>query len=178
MVTEDDVRDPSVSFPRDPESVAAAAAARGVRVSVVRLSPSVHGAGDHGFVPIFIGLAREHGVSAYVGEGTNRWPGVHRRDAARLYRLALERNAEHAVYHAVADEGIPVREIAEVIGRRLNLPVASMSGDDVDAHFGWFARFAQIDAPASSAKTRQSLGWNPTDSGLLEDLDSAAYFPS
>ncbi len=178
-VTEDDVRDPSVGdFPRDPETVAAAVAARGVRVSVIRLSPSVHGEGDHGFVPIVIATAREHGVSAYVGDGNNRWPGVHRRDAARLYRLALDRAAEHAVYHAVADEGVPYREIAGIIGRRLNLPVASISGDAADAHFGWFARFAQVDAPASSAKTRQSLGWQPTEPGLLDDLDSAAYFPA
>jgi len=178
-VTEDDVRDPSaVPFPRDPESAAAAAAARGVRVSVIRLAPSVHGKGDHGFVPIVIGLAREHGVSAYVGDGNNRWPGVHRRDAARLYRLALERGADYAVYHAVADEGVPFREIAAIIGRRLNLPVASISGDDVDTHFGWFTRFAQIDGRASSAKTRQSLAWHPTEPTLLDDLDSAAYFPS
>ncbi len=179
-VTEDDVRDPGAAhFPRDAESPAAAAAARGVRVSVIRLSPSVHGAGEHhGFVPIVIGLAREHGVSAYVGDGDNRWPGVHRRDAARLYRLALERGAEHAVYHAVADEGVPFREIAGVIGRRLNLPVVSISGDDVDKHFGWFAMFARVDAPASSAKTRQSLGWQPTEPALLDDVDSAAYFPA
>jgi nucleoside-diphosphate-sugar epimerase len=180
LITEDDIRDPKAeSFPRDPESAAAAAAARGVRVSVIRLSPSVHGEGEHhGFVPIVIGLAREHGVSAYVGDGENRWPGVHRRDAARLYRLALERAADHAVYHAVADEGVPFREIAAVIGRHLNLPVKSISGGDVDAHFGWFARFAQIDARASSAKTQQSLGWHPTEPALLDDLDSAAYFPS
>jgi nucleoside-diphosphate-sugar epimerase len=178
VATEDDLRDPNVPFPRDPETVAAAVAARGVRVSVIRLSPSVHGAGDHGFVPIVIGLAREHGVSAYVGDGNNRWPGVHRRDAARLYRLALERGAEHAVYHAVAEEGVPFREIAGVIGRRLNLPVVSISGADIAAHFGWFEHFAQIDASASSAKTRQSLGWHPTETALLDDLDSVAYFPS
>ncbi len=177
IVTEDDVRDPGAAhFPRDPETVAAAAAARGVRVSVIRLSPSVHGNGDHGFVPIVIAAAREHGVSAYAGDGNNRWPGVHRRDAARLYRLALDRAADHAVYHAVADEGVPFREIAGVIGRRLNLPVVSLSGDAVDAHFGWFARFAQVDAAASSTKTRETLGWRPTEPGLLEDLDSAAYF--
>jgi len=179
LVTEDDVRDPNaVPFPRDPETVAAAAAARGVCVSVIRLAPSVHGKGDHGFVPIVIGLAREHGVSAYVGNRENRWPGVHRRDAARLYRLALERGADHAVYHAVAEAGVPFREIAGVIGRRLNLPVVSVSGDDVAAHFGWFAQFAQIDASASSAKTRQSLAWHPVEPALLDDLDSAAYFPS
>jgi nucleoside-diphosphate-sugar epimerase len=178
VVTEDDVRDSSdAHFPRDPESAAAAAAARGVRVSVIRLSVSTHGKGDHGFIPMVIGLAREHGASAYVGDGNNRWPGVHRFDAARLYRLALERNAEHAVYHAVADEGVPFREIAGVIGRHLNLPVVSVSGDGVDTHFGWFARFAQVDAPASSAKTRQTLGWKPTEPGLLDDLN-ASYFPS
>lgn len=178
VVTEDDRRDPNAShFPRDPETVAAAAAARGVRVSVIRLSPSTHGAGEtHGFVPRVIALARQHGVSAYIGDGTNRWPGVHRRDAARLYRLALERAADYAVYHAVADEGIPFREIADVIGRRLNVPVVGVSGDGVGAHFGEFAMFAQIDAPASSAKTRQTLRWQPTEPGLLEDLDSASYF--
>jgi nucleoside-diphosphate-sugar epimerase len=178
MVTEDDVRDPSVPFPRDPESAAAAVAARGVRVSVIRLSPSVHGAGDHGFVPIVIASAREHGVSAYIGEGTNLWPGVHRRDAARLYVLALERAAEHAVYHAVAEEGVPFREIAGAIGRQLNLPVVGLSGDAIGAHFGWFAHFAQIDAAASSAKTRQTLAWHPSEPGLIADLDSAAYFPA
>lgn len=180
MVTEDDRRDPSAEpFPRDPESAAAAAAARGVRVSVIRLAPSVHGDGEHhGFVPRVIALAREHGASAYIGEGANRWSGVHRRDAARLYRLALERAAEHAVYHAIADEGVPYREIANIIGRRLNLPVRSISGAAVDAHFGAFARFAQIDALASSAKTRQTLAWHPTEPALLDDLDSAAYFPS
>jgi nucleoside-diphosphate-sugar epimerase len=113
-----------------------------------------------------------------VGDGENRWPGVHRRDAARLYRLALERAAEHAVYHAVADEGVPFREIAGVIGRRLNLPVVSISGDDVGAHFGSFAEFAQIHARASSATTRQSLAWHPAEPTLLDDLNSAAYFPS
>jgi nucleoside-diphosphate-sugar epimerase len=178
MVTEDDSRDPNAPFPRDPETVAAAVAARGVPVSVIRLAPSVHGKGDHGFVPTVIGMAREHGVSAYVGEGNNRWPGVHRRDAARLYRLALERAAKHAVYHAVADEGFAFRDVAGIIGRRLNLPVVSVSGDGIAAHFGWFAHFAQIDAPSSSAKTRQSLAWNPSEPTLLEDLDSEAYFPS
>ena len=177
LVTENDVRDPAVPFPRDPETVAAEAAARGVRVSIVRLSPSVHGAGDHGFVPIVIAMAREHGASAYVGEGNNLWPGVHRRDAAQLYRLALERGAEYAVYHAVADEGVPFREIAGIIGRRLDIPVVSTSGDGVAAHFGWFAHFAQIDAAASSAKTRHVLGWQPAEPTLLDDLDSAAYFP-
>jgi nucleoside-diphosphate-sugar epimerase len=180
LVTEDDVRDPAMAhFPRDPESAAAAAAALGARVSVIRLPPSTHGANEHhGFIPIVIGLAREHGLSAYIDEGTNRWSAVHVRDAARLYVLALERAAEHAVYHAVADEGIPFREIATVIGRQLNLPVAGVSGEGIAAHFGWFSRFAQIDALASSAKTQQSLGWHPTEPSLLEDLDGVAYFPT
>jgi nucleoside-diphosphate-sugar epimerase len=179
LVLESDSRDSSVvHFPRDPESVAATAAAKGVRVSVIRLAPSVHGRGDHGFVPIVIGLARQRGLSAYVGDGQNRWPAVHRRDAARLYVLALERAADRAVYHAVAEEGIRFRDIAEVIGRQVNVPVLSATGDEVEAHFGWFAHFAQIDAPASSAKTRESLGWHPTGPGLLDELDSEAYFPA
>jgi nucleoside-diphosphate-sugar epimerase len=176
LITEDDVRDAATTLPRNPEAAASAAAARGVRVSVIRLAPSVHGAGDHGFVPHIINFAREHGVSPYIGEGTNRWPGVHRRDAARLYRLALERAADHAVYHATVEEGVPFREIAGVIGRQLNLPVVSISGDAVDAHFGWFARFAQMDCPASNAKTRATLGWQPTEPGLLDDIASA-YVP-
>lgn len=176
-VTEDHVRDSSVPFPRNPESAALAAAARGVRTSVIRLAPSVHGQGDHGFVPMIIGMAREHGVSAYVGAGDNLWPGVHRRDTARLYRLALERAADYAVYHAVAEEGVPFREIANAIGRQLNIPVVSVTGDDIAKHFGWFAHFAQMDAPASSEKTRQTLGWNPSEPGLLEDVDGNAYFP-
>ena len=180
VVTEDDVRDPNAeALPRNPESAAAAVAARGVRVSIVRLPPSVHGTGEkHGFIPTVIGADQRHGVAAYIGDGENRWSGVHRRDAARLYRLALERAAEHAVYHAVADEGVPFKAIAGVIARRLNLPLVSVSGEGTEAHFGWFARFAQIDAPATSAKTRAELGWQPTEPGLLEDLDSAAYFPS
>ena len=180
VATEDDVRNPiAVPFPRDPETAAVAVAERGVRVSLIRLAPSVHGAGEHhGFVSRVIALAREHGASAYIDNGENRWPGVHRRDAARLYRLALERSAEYAVYHAVADEGVVFRDIAEVIGRRLNVPVVSTSGDGVGAHFGAFAMFAQIDCRASSAKTRQLLGWHPTEPALLADLNSTAYFPS
>jgi nucleoside-diphosphate-sugar epimerase len=177
-ITEDDERDPNAeAFPRDPESAAKAAAAKGVRVSVIRLAPSVHGAGDHGFVPIVIGMAREHGRSAYIGDGDNKWPGVHRRDAARLYVLAMDRAADYAVYHAIADEGVPFREIAGIIGRRLNVPVESVSGDGIAAHFGWFAHFSQMDCASSSAKTRATLGWNPSEPGLLADLDSPAYFP-
>ena len=177
--TSEDVRVADVrhSFPRiASEQAAEAAAARGVNVSVVRLSPSVHGAGDHGFVPRLIQLARETGKAAYVGAGDNVWPGVHRLDAARLYRLALERNAQDARYHAAENRGTPFRAIAETIGRRLGLPVASLTPDEAPAHFGWLSPFAMLDNPTSSDWTRATLGWAPTQPDLPGDLDSAAYF--
>lgn len=177
--TSEDVRVADVrhSFPRiASEQAAEAAAARGVNVSVVRLSPSVHGAGDHGFVPRLIQLARETGKAAYVGAGDNLWPGVHRLDAARLYRLALERNAQDARYHAAENRGTPFRAIAETIGRRLGLPVASLTPDEAPAHFGWLSPFAMLDNPTSSDWTRATLGWAPTQPDLPGDLDSAAYF--
>jgi nucleoside-diphosphate-sugar epimerase len=173
VATEDDTASPD--FPRKSEVAALAMASRGVRASVVRLAPSVHGKGDHGFVPRLIALAQEKRVSAYVGDGLNRWPGVHRLDAARLYRLALEKGSAAGRYHGVADEGMPAREIADVIGRRLNVPVVSKSREEAAEHFGWIGQFFAIDAPASSAQTRASLGWRPTQPGLLADLD-ANYF--
>jgi nucleoside-diphosphate-sugar epimerase len=158
------------------EEAAVAVAARGVQVSVVRLAPSVHGAGDHGFVPLLIGLAREKGVSAYVGQGQNRWPAVHRLDAAQLYRLALEKGAAGAHYHGAAETGVAFKDIAEVIGRRLKLPVAAKSPEQAGGHFGWFAHFAALDAPVSSQWTHEQLGWKATQPGLIADLDQAHYF--
>jgi nucleoside-diphosphate-sugar epimerase len=169
-------------FPRDhsnprkaSEEAADAAVARGVRVGVVRL-PQVHGAGDHGFVATLIRFAREKSESAYVGDGSNRWPSVHRVDAARVYRLALERCVAGTRYNAVADEGIPLKEIAGVIGRRLNIPVLSVTREEATARFGWFAMFASMDSAASSEKTRAMLGWEPRERGLLDDLEHGDYF--
>ncbi|WP_310393436.1 SDR family oxidoreductase [Hymenobacter sp.] len=164
-------------FPRvATEEAAGAVADRGVRVALLRLSPSVHGDGDHGFVPALIDIARATGVSAYVGEGQNRWNAVHRLDAARLFRLALEHGAADARYHAVAEAAIPFRTIAAAIGKGLDLPVVSKSPEEAAAHFGAFAGFTQLDAPASSQLTQQRLGWQPTHNTLLADLEHGHYF--
>jgi nucleoside-diphosphate-sugar epimerase len=176
LVTEDVPAPRSGSFPRVSEQSAESVEGRGVRVSAIRLPPSVHGDGDHGFVPLLIGLARQKGVSAYVGDGLNRWPAVHRLDAAHLYRLVLEKGSTGARYHGIADEGVPFRDIAGVIGRRLNLPVVAKSPEEAADHFGWFAHFAAIDAPASSRRTQELLGWRPKQPGLIPDLDRPRYF--
>jgi nucleoside-diphosphate-sugar epimerase len=156
------------------EEAAAAAAVRGVRVAIMRL-PQVHDTVKQGLVSYAIQVAREKGVSAYVGDGLNRWPAAHVLDTAHLYRLALEKG-DGVRYHAVAEEGVRVRDIAEAIGQGLNVPVVSISPEEAQGHFGWLAAFVGLDAPASGAQTRVKLGWNPTGPGLITDLQNMSYF--
>jgi nucleoside-diphosphate-sugar epimerase len=174
VATEQD--EPIPSLPRKSEDAAHKLASKGVLVSALRLPPSVHGDGDHAFIPALIKIAREKGVSAYAGDGLNRWPAVHRLDAAVLYRLALEKGSAGANYDGVADEGVPFREIAEVIGRRLGVPVVSKSPDEAADHFSWLAHFVSVDCPASSALTQKQLGWQPKQAGLISDIDRPNYF--
>jgi len=159
------------------EEAAAAVAAQGVNVSVVRL-PQVHDQVKQGLITYAVAMAREKGVSPYVGEGLNRWPAAHVADTALLYRLALEKQAPGAKYHAVAEEGVPLRDIAEVIGKGLKIPVVSMSPEEAATHFGWLAMFVGRDAPASSAQTQKRLGWHPTGPGMIADLERMNYFES
>ncbi len=164
-------------FPRVSESAGLAFVEQGVRAGVIRLSPSVHGEGDqHGFVPMLINIARQKGVAAYVGEGSNRWNAVHRLDAVRLYRLALEHGEAGAKHHAVGDEAISLKAITEAIGQHLTLPVVSITPEEAPAHFGWFAGFASVDCPASSKVTQERLHWHPGHPSLLDDLASGVYF--
>ncbi|WP_439626742.1 SDR family oxidoreductase [Shinella sp.] len=164
---------PNPAAPRRSEAAARTLIALGVRAGTVRLAPSVHGIGDYGFVPMVAGFARRTGVSAWIGDGRNCWSGVHRLDAACLYRLALEQGLPETVYHAVADEPVPFREIAEVIGKQLGLPAASRAAE----HFGGFANMVGGDMAAASAKTRAILGWTPTGPGVLQDIDQPGYYP-
>jgi nucleoside-diphosphate-sugar epimerase len=166
------------SGPRvDAENHVISLSERGVRSSVVRLPPIVHSYLDHhGFAPTLIGIAREQGHAGYLGDGANRWPAGHTLDAARVYRLALESAPAGSRFHAVGDEGIPFREIAETIGRRLGVPMRSIAPDDAEAYFGFLAPFVGMDNPTSTAQTRSVLGWEPTEPGLLEDLEQDHYF--
>lgn len=176
-VLREDARPPVVpEFPRASEQTAFALAERGLRASVVRLPRSVHGVGErHGFVPMLAAVAREKGVSAYVGDGENLWPAVHRLDAARAFRLALERGAANEAYHAVAEEGVPYRRIAEAIGRQLGVPAKSMTPGEAETHFGGLAMWAAGDGPVSTARTKEALGWEPREVGLVADIDRPEY---
>lgn len=158
------------------EETALALAGEGVRVSTVRLAPTVHGDGDHGFMSTIVAVARDKGVSAYVGDGSNRWPAVHRLDAAHLFRLAVEQAPAGSVLHGIADEGVALRAVAEVIGRHLDVPVTSLSPADAAEHFGWIGHLLAADIPSSSTLTRALLGWQPMQPGLLEDLEKGHYF--
>lgn len=176
--TEEDTAD-AATHPRAATANATQALAeRGVRSVVVRFAPTVHGDGDHGFVARLVSIARESGVSAYVGDGATRWAAVHRLDAAHLVRLALETAPAGSVVHATAETGVASRDIASAIGRGLDLPVVSVPAEEAAAHFGWLAMFFGADIPASSELTRATLGWEPTQPGLVADLDAGHYFRS
>ena len=173
----EDERPPVIpAFPRASEQAAFALAERGLHATVVRNPRSVHGKGEtHGFVPWLAAVAREKGVSAYVGNGQNLWPSVHRLDAARVYRLALERGERNEAYHAVAEEGVPYRQIAEAIGRQLGVPTKSLTQEEAKAHFGGLARWVENDGPASNAWTRKVLEWEPKEVGIVADIERPDY---
>jgi nucleoside-diphosphate-sugar epimerase len=176
LAFEDIIPSVNPAWPRASEQAADAVADKGVRAAVVRLSPSVHGHEDkHGFIPIMINIAREKNISAYVGDGQNRWNAVHRLDAARLFRLALENASSKARYHASAEESITVKSIAAAIGKQLNLPVKSVAQEASAEHFGWFAQMTMIDCPASSRWTKEHLNWQPTHATLLADIENGVY---
>jgi nucleoside-diphosphate-sugar epimerase len=187
VATEEDGLDPvpaGAALPAGPQTRLGTAqltlnfASRGVRSSVVRLPPTCHGHGDNGFMATIVGIARAKGVSGYIADGSNRWPATHRFDVAHLFRLALDNAPAGSTLHAVAEVGVPIRQVAEVIGRHLDLPVVSVSPDDSGEHFGFLAGFLGADSPASSELTRHQLGWQPTNPGLIEDLDQGHYFQS
>lgn len=177
-VTEDDIAPPPTDmYPRASDMAARALTARGIPTMIVRLPPSVHGRGDHGFVPMLIALAREKGRSAYVGDGSNAWPAVHVTDAARAYRLAVERGPSGQTFHAAAETGVPFREIAQAIAGGLELPCVSLSAEEARAHFGWMAHFTTLDQPTASERTLHLLDWHPIGPDLLTDMAGAGYFP-
>ena len=176
VVTENDRGGPEAMPRLQTENFLLDAAKRGVHAIALRLPPSTHGRGDKGFVPMLIDVARKTGVSAYVGDGQNRWSAGHRHDAAKLYRLALEKAPPGTVVHATVEEGVPFRDIAQTIGDGLELPTKSVTPDEAKAHFGWFAGFAGLNMSASNAMTRQTLGWTPTGIGLLQDMRENGYF--
>jgi len=179
VATEDDEPEPGsmAELRHGAEKLALSLAERDVRSSVIRLPPSVHGENDlHGFVPTLIQTAREKGVSAYVGNGTNRWAAVHQLDAAHLFRLALENAPAGTTLHGIGDEGVPLRQLAEIIGEHLNLPVTSVPAEQAAEHFGFLSMVAGADIPASSAKTRKLLDWQPAQPGLVADLEAGFYF--
>ncbi|WP_371346017.1 SDR family oxidoreductase [Ancylobacter sp. IITR112] len=176
-VTEADVAPPpSELYPRASDAAARGLSARGIPTMIMRLPPSVHGAGDHGFVPILIAMARAQGRSAYIGAGDNAWPAVHVSDAARAYRLAIEQEPSGETFHAAGERGIAFREIAQAIADGLGLPCVSLDGETARAHFGWFSEFARIDQPTATDRTRDLLGWLPTGPTLLADMRDAGYF--
>jgi nucleoside-diphosphate-sugar epimerase len=178
VATERDDADPAAHPRIASAQVALAFASRGVRPVIVRFAPTVHGAGDHGFVSVLVGIAREKGVSAYIDDGSNRWPAVHRLDAANLVRLAVDDAPAGSVVHAVAEAGVPTRVIAETIGRQLDLPVVSIPAEQAAEHFGWLGRFFGADCAASNELTRELLGWQPTHPGLIDDLEHYTGSPA
>lgn len=176
-IVESDVPPPSDQIPRAAsEEAASALAAEGINVYIVRLPPTVHGEGDHGFIPIMIGMAKEKKQSVYIQDATNHWPAVHRLDAAIVYRLIIEQRPQQRVFHAVAESGVDFRAIAESIGIGLNVPVVSKSLEEAQKHFTWFTHFASMNCLASSEQTRHILGWQPTGTSLMDDLNSGIYF--
>lgn len=176
-IVESDVPPSSDQIPRAAsEEAANALAAQGIKVYIVRLPPTVHGEGDHGFIPIMIGMAKEKQQSVYIQDGTNHWPAVHRLDAAIVYRLIIEQRPQQRVFHAVAEPGVDFRVIAESIGKGLNVPVVSKNPEEAQMHFTWFTHFASMNCLASSEVTRHTLGWQPTGRSLVDDLNSGIYF--
>ncbi|KAK5055955.1 hypothetical protein LTR84_012505 [Exophiala bonariae] len=157
------------------ENIALSFVSKGVRVSVIRLPPTNHGPGDKGFIAAIVKVAQSTGVSAYPGEGLNRWPAIHYLDTAKIFLLAFEQATAGSIFHAVAEEGIPMKDIAQAIGKKLNIPTGSKTGEEVAAHFGWLALAIDADNPVSSAKTRRQLGWVPTHASLVEDIENGCY---